>query len=338
VIGAHVRPSFYYALTGAIYLDADNFWLTAEQRDVIDEAPDFRSDFDRLLNYSGVWRYTENNLNIFVNFPPNSRIARTQGYLLAEAGWLLFHELAHASDFLPPSTRGTLDSSLSAWGNISPRFQSRSLPSDALARTSPLTSQEMFGLAEVKFFGTTPTAVQIAYTPDQVAGFFRVDGANDEYNYARSDLSFTPREDLAMLFEEFMMYRLTGGAWRRDVAITDKILDTTTSSTLTVRWGQRGRIGEAAPKTRAELVVRELAPWVLISEVHNLPPPIPMQPGESWASNLVLPAPSPSGLASIQAVRSPFDVEGDRALLMRGLSRQRDHWTPNERWLKRIDR
>ncbi len=57
VIGAHVRPSFYYALTGAIYLDADNFWLTADERDVIDEAPDFRSTFDRDLQYSGVWRY-----------------------------------------------------------------------------------------------------------------------------------------------------------------------------------------------------------------------------------------------------------------------------------------
>ena len=58
VIGAQVRPSFYYALTGAIYLDADNFWLTAAQRDVINEAPDFRSEFDRDLMYSGVWRYT----------------------------------------------------------------------------------------------------------------------------------------------------------------------------------------------------------------------------------------------------------------------------------------
>ncbi len=65
VIGAQVRPSFYYALTGAIYLDAENFWLTAAQRDVINEAPDFRSDFDRDLMYSGVWRYTQNNQNIF---------------------------------------------------------------------------------------------------------------------------------------------------------------------------------------------------------------------------------------------------------------------------------
>jgi len=333
VIGAHVRPSFYYALTGAIYLDADNFWLTAEQRDVIDETPDFRSDFGALLNYSGVWRYTENNRNIFVNFPATSRIARTQSYLLAEAGWLLFHELAHASDFLPPSERSRLNNNLnlSAWGFIEPLFSSARLPSNVLSTTYPLQPPEMFGLAQVKFFGATPTDVQKAYTPLQVAGFFAPYGATDEYNYA------TIREDLAMLFEEFMMYRLNGGAWRRDVAFTDKITDTTTSATLIVRWGQRGRIGEAAARPRAQLVVGALAPWVSPAEVQNLPPPIQMRPGESWASNLVLPAP-PSGLASAQAFRSPSDLEADRALLLRGLGGHRDHWTPNERWLKRVGR
>jgi hypothetical protein len=336
VIGAHVRPSFYYALTGAIYLDADNFWLTAEQRDVIDETPDFRSDFDALLNYSGVWRYTENNRNIFLNFPPTSRIARTQSYLLAEAGWLLYHELAHASDFLPPSERSRLNSnpSLSAWGFIEPLFSSARLPSNALSATYPLQPPEMFGLAQVKFFGATPTDLQKSYTPQQVAAFFSPYGASDEYSYA------TIREDLAMLFEEFMMYRNSpdpAARWRRDVAITDKITDTTTSSTLIVRWGQRGRVSEAAVRPRAQLVVGALAPWVPPSELLSLPPPIQMRPGESWASNLVLPAP-PSGLASAQARLSPFDPEGDRALLMRGLSGHRGHWTPNERWLKRVGR
>jgi hypothetical protein len=189
----------------------------------------------------------------------------------------------------------------------------------------------MFALAQVKFFGATPTDLQKSYTPQQVAGFFAPYGATDEYNYA------TIREDLAMLFEEFMMYRLTGGAWRRDVALTDKITDATTSATLTVRWGQRGRIGEAAARPRAQLVVGALAPWVSPAEVQGLPPPIQMRPGESWAANLVLPAPPPSGLASPQALLSPLDPEGDRALLMRGLS-GREHRTPNERWLKRVGR
>jgi hypothetical protein len=330
VIGAHVRPSFYYALTGAIYLDADSFWLTADQRDVIDEKPDFRSDFDRLLNYSSVWRYTENNQSIFVNFPATTRIPRAPSYLLAEAGWLLYHELGHASDFVPPGVRSSLNSSLSVWGNISPRFESGTLPSDDLSRNLPLFSAEMRALAEVKFVGVAPTPAQIAYTPDTVASFFAPDRATDEYNFHPST-----REDLAMLFEEFMMFR--NHAWRRDMAITDKITDTTTSSTLIVRWGQRGRVGAAAVKPRVQLVVGALAPWVSLAEVTSLPPPIQMRPGESWAGNLIQPAP-PAGLASALSVRGVLDFEADRASLLRDLGGRHGHWTPNDRWLRRAGR
>ena len=332
VIGAQVRPSFYYALTGAIYLDAENFWLTAAQRDVINEAPDFRSDFDRDLMYSSVWRYTQNNQNIFLPFPATSRISRDVPYLLAESGWLLYHELAHASDFLPPSVRAGLNTSLSAWGNISPRYQARQLPSDQMTMNFPLQSQPLVGLAQVKFFGATADATQRAYTPNDVANFFAADRATDEYNYS------TTREDLAMTFEEFMMVR--NHAWRRDVAITDKIGFETTSADLIVRFGQRGRIGEAAIKPRAQLAVQELAPWVLQADanaVANLPAPIAMRAGDSWTNNLIVPAP-PGGLLGPLSVRGPLDVASERALLARalvGAHGRHGPRTPNERWLKR---
>ncbi len=330
VIGAQVRPSFYYALTGAIYLDADNFWLTAAQRDVINEAPDFRSDFDRDLMYSGVWRYTANNQNIFLPFPATSRISRDVPYLLQEAGWLMYHELGHASDFTPTSARGSLNSALSAWGNISPRYQAGQLPSDAMATSFPLQSSQMAGLAQVKFFGATADATQRAYTPNDVGSFFAPDRATDEYNYSNS------REDIAMTFEEFMMVRNHG--WRRDVAITDKINASTTSNNLIVRYGQRGRVGSANIKPRAQIAVQELAPWVLQADpnaVNNLPAPIPMRAGDTWASNLFVPAP-PGGMAGPLTLRAPFDLESDRALLMRSLSGSwSGHRTPNERWLKR---
>ena len=330
VIGAQVRPSFYYALTGAIYLDADNFWLTATQRDVINEALDFRSDFDRDLMYSGVWRYTENNQNIFLSFPATSRLSRDLTYLLAEAGWLLYHELAHASDFMPPAARASLNNSLSAWGNISPRFQARQLPSDLMSGSFPLQSAQLAGLAQVKFFGATADATQRAYTPNDVANFFATDRATDEYSYS------TTREDIAMTFEEFMMVR--NHMWRRDVAITDKIGPATTSSNLTVRFGQRGRIGEATIKPRARYAVGELAPWVNLAEVDTLPAPIAMRAGDSWASNLVVPAP-PGGMAGPLSMRTPLDLASDRALLLRSLSGNRGgHWTPNERWLNRSGR
>jgi len=136
-----------------------------------------------------------------------------------------------------------------------------------------------------------------------------------------------------MVFEEFMMFR--NHQWRRDMAITDKITSTSTGSTLIVRWGQRGRVGDANIKPRAQFLVGQLAPWVLDADpnaVLNLPAPIQMRPGESWTSNLTLPAPL-GGLAGIQSLRAPFDFESERAALLRDVSRHRGG-TPNDRLLK----
>lgn len=336
VIGAQVRPSFYYALTGAIYLDADNFWLTAEQRDVINEAPDFRSDFDRDLQYTGLWRYVFNNANIFQSFPATSRIGRDVTYLMSEAGWLMYHELGHASDFLPVSARAALNSTLSAWGNIGPRYQASQLPSDLMTASFALGSAQMFGLAQVKFQGATASATQRAFTPLEVGAFFSGDRATDEYNYSST------REDIAMTFEEFMMFR--NHAFRRDVAVTDKMTSSSTGSTLTVRWGQRGRVGEASIRPRAQFAVTQLAPWVNAAvEVAALPAPIPMRAGDSWTGNLILPAP-PGGMASALSAPTLRELDADRALLRRALTRQfmgietGGHWSPNERALRRLER
>jgi hypothetical protein len=313
VIGAQVRPSFYYGLTGAIYLDADNFWLTPRERDVINEAPDFRADFDRDLAYSGVWRYTLANNNVFLPWPATSRLARTVDYLLYEAGWLMYHELAHAADFLPPATRNGLNSAMTVWDNLGPRFQASQLASDELARNSPLQSVEMRALAQVKFQGATATPAQRSYTPPQVAGFFAPDSATDEYNYS------TTREDIAMLFEEFMMFRNHGV--RRDVAITDKIGPATTGDTLIVRWGSRGRVAETAIRPRVKLAVGSLAPWIDAASVDAFPAPLAMRAGESWNANLVLPAP-PGGVGPA-SVRTPASKAEDAYLLERAQRRGR---------------
>ena len=147
----------------------------------------------------------------------------------------------------------------------------------------PLTSAALAGLAQVKFFGVTADATQRSYAPNEVAVFFSADIATDEYNYS------TSREDAAMTLEELLMSRRLN--IQRDVAITDKITGGTTSNTLIVRWGQRGRVGAAAVKPRARALAQALVPWFNASEVDNLPAPLQMRAGESWTANLALPAP-----------------------------------------------
>ena len=76
-----------------------------------------------------------------------------------------------------------------------------------------------------------------------------------------------------------VVYRARDTRLQRDVAITDKITDATTGSTLIVRWGQRGRVGTAAIKPRARLLAQRLAPWFDVNEIDNLPAPLPMRAG-----------------------------------------------------------
>ncbi|NHZ65261.1 hypothetical protein F1735_23670 [Massilia sp. CCM 8694] len=292
VIGSHVRPSFYSAGTGAIYLDANNLWLSAEQRDVVTEVPDYRSAFDDDLNFIPLGRSVKNNENARRSYPSTARVTRTTDDLLYDLGRLLYHELAHANDFLPSVNRA-VNPQRSIWENIAERVGSRTLPSDALAVQYPLQSAEMLAMGQVLYQGETATAAQKSYTAAEIGGFFGADRASDDYAYSvyKSDSS---REDLAMLFEEFMM------SYRHNVYYDVAYANQPTGSELIIGWGQRGRIGEATIRPRVKLVLERIAPWIDLTAVDRLPAPVMMKPGASWEANLAL---YPSGMAKRSALR-----------------------------------
>lgn len=316
VLGAHVRPSFYWSATGAIYLDADNLWLTPAERDVVSEVPDSRVGFDRELGYTGLWRYVVANQPALLFFDPARRQSRDLGYLDYELGSLMYHELAHANDFFPSAMRTT------AATNV-PVFQAApaQLPSDRLALNLPLSSAEMFGLARVKFFGVAANDTQKAWTPRQVGDFFRVDRATDEYNYSippSASAGTASREDLAMLFEEAMMSLRYGV--RRDVAMTTKLRPGMTGSDLIVAWGQRGRVAEPSIRPRVAQVAGELAPWIAPSAFSGLPAPVALREGASWTANL---NPSATGIVRPQSALTAVERNSDEARAIERLLRLR---------------
>ena len=76
VISYDVRPSFYWAATGAIYLDPNYLWLTQAERDTINEAPDYRSGFGAELQFEMLWRYVKDNDYANQYFPLEQRVNR----------------------------------------------------------------------------------------------------------------------------------------------------------------------------------------------------------------------------------------------------------------------
>ncbi|PWF46002.1 hypothetical protein [Massilia glaciei] len=305
VIGSHVRPSFYTSATGAIYLDANNLWLIPEQRDVVTEVPDYRSSFDDALNFTSFGRAVKNNNYANASYSSSARVSRDTSALVFSLGRLLYHELAHAGDFFEPSVRNLVQSQ-PIYLNVADRIGNRTLVSDGLANQYPLTSLQMKGLGQVMFQGTTASATQIAYTATQVGDFFAADRANDDYAYSISGTS-NSREDLAMLFEEFMMSYRHGVQY--DIAFTNKFVDGMTASQVIVAWGTRGRIGHVNVKPRIKLVLGRLAPWIDQAAVDALPAPLMMRVGENWDQNLVLGAPAAfkAGMLEAGVSAAPID-------------------------------
>ncbi|WNC70720.1 hypothetical protein RGQ13_11320 [Thalassotalea psychrophila] len=281
VLSYDIRPSFYWAATGAIYLDPNNLWLTAQERDTINEAPDYRANFGSELQFVMPWRYVKNNDYVSFSFPVSERLDRDLAHIKYDLADLLYHELAHANDYFPQTEWGTYSGST--------RFLDAALNkaeiSDDLIVLFPLQSQEMKDLAAVRFLGEDANAVQKSYKPDDVSIFYKDDVSNGFYNYTNE------KEDLGILFESLMMSLRYGV--QRDTAVTSD-----RDGGYVVSWGQRGRIADSGVSERASYVTSRLLPEFDLTLIDTLPAPIQMTKGLDWWDNLPI---SPQGTAQLQS-------------------------------------
>ncbi|PCI62678.1 MAG: hypothetical protein COB35_03390 [Gammaproteobacteria bacterium] len=300
VISYDVRPSFYWAATGAIYLDASNFWLTPDERDTINEAPDYRSAFGKELRFVMPWRYVKNNNYASRSVPSTERVTRTGQDGLYRLASLLFHELAHANDFFPSSEWFSHNNN----SRVLDAAQATNFESDGLASNYPLQNNIMRSLAQVSFAGSSANSSQKAYLPADISNFFSPDIATDYYNYS------SLREDYAMLFEEVMMF--TRYNIQRDVAVTNRPTgDVIFANDYIVDWGQRGRVGEASIKSRANFVLQRVLPELNnVNMINALPTPTAMISGNDWIENLDLSTnPSPSDTQQSKANKSTLNQQ-----------------------------
>lgn len=278
VVGGRVRPAFYWSATGAIYLDADYLWQTPEERDSVSEAPDPRADYGNDLAYATLWRYVQGNKSAGARPPVLERASRDSAALIPTLGRLLYHELTHANDFLPPRTHLLLNGSLRVYEAVP-----ANTASEQLRAQLPFYSQEMVSLGRVQFFGAASTAAQRSYQPADITRFFSTDRVTDDYSYSLPAGQSVPREDAAMLAEEALM-QLRHGVLR-DFAITPQFLSGA-SADQPVSWGQRGRVGDAAIKPRVALVLAQTMPWLPAGFTDGLAAPLPLRAGLTWGQNL----------------------------------------------------
>ena len=278
VIAYDVRPSFYWAATGAIYLDPENFWLTPRERDTINEAPDFRSGLGDDLQFAIPWRYVKDNDYAFDFYAKDERVERPLSSLTYPLGYLLYHELAHANDFFPQQNW----SSLNSQDRVLDAALDNAARSELLTAFSPLESQVMKDLAQVRYSTGSATDIQKAYLPQDIQTLFEPDKAVHFYGFS------TEREDFAMLFEELMMQHRYGV--QRDVAITNNPNNVNDSrNDYIVEWGQRGRLSQPQIVDRVVYTTNFVYPELDVqAAIAGLPATIPFVTGKSWRDNLAL--------------------------------------------------
>ena len=281
VIATDIRPAYYSPGSGAIYLDADFFWRTPEQRAVVSREPDYRAAFQRKLQLLLPWRFVRNNQWFAIRRDENGlrAIEDVATYL----GFLLYHELSHAGDFVHVSSIAGAEASWTPW-EAARRGEAegwRDWPSSRLQTAYPLRSELMVGLAQISFRGVDPTEEQAALLPEDIVDEFADDGAVDYYSY------LTQYEDLAQLHTAALMSYHFGQ--EQDTGITDN--PTEDDAPRIVAWGQRGRMTNATVIDRTRAVLESMYPGDvqrLVGYVSDRPAPLPLRPGDSWRDNVVL--------------------------------------------------
>lgn len=279
-IGSTVRPSFYTTRTGAIQLDPGYLWLSTDEKANISIAEDFRSGYGAELQYWTFGALLQNGQLVSRWYSLTNRDERTLEDIRFPLYRLLYHELAHAVDYLPSASMPTLDQSLSpheaVYSNeqyaLSPRLY------DDLA----LYSEVMFELAQVSFQGIGANELQKTYEPDYVGGEMANDGAMSYYAYN------TRREDFATLFATTMMKLHFNMDYY--IAFVDKPADEDNYSCaeLIVGWGERNRLANPLVAPRARWVVESVygaGSELLNSFKENVGHTQAMTPGIDWCTN-----------------------------------------------------
>ncbi|CCN68599.1 hypothetical protein [Vibrio nigripulchritudo] len=265
VLSYDVRPSFYHTYTASIYIDPRYLWRNKAEWDSIYSQDDFRSGFSSDFTYDSANRFIYPGSKQYVTysntFNSMNNAWRESHHIAPGLFRLLSHELAHANDYLPPAylpqvgDNGTILSAMRDNGNkIHAELQS----------AHPLTSSLLLEAAEIAFHGKSITD-RVRNSTGQIAGSeFKPDGAADFYGYS------TNREDVATLFESYMMYKKYGAI--SDVAfISIPKTKEYTCNDWKVLWGERHRLADDNVRIKTIFVAQRLLGKSESEIVANMP-------------------------------------------------------------------
>lgn len=299
VIDDSIRPSYYWTGTGAIYLDPAMLWTTNEEKATIAKDDDVRLSYGSDLSLKFLWRYVSDNQYAYQSYSLEGDEERSIEALTIPLARLLYHELAHANDFLPADLLPQLNLESTPDQAVSGLRQH--WYSNQLYRHSPLRDEGLKSLAKVLYQGKASSEDETATKPDTAGAWMANEGAKHFYAYSNQ------YEDVATLFEATMMkyhYDID-----MDIAFTDQPerADSPCSEYL-VGWGIRNRLADPLVKTRALAVVSQIlrdVDWQTFFQ-EKVGEPQRLINNKDWCTNLVLDA-SPQASQALSKGKSISD-------------------------------
>lgn len=279
-IGSTIRPSSYWSVTGGMQIDPVYLWLSVDEKANVSIEDDFRSDYGRDLQFwlFGSLRQGLESATGYHSLTDSQE--RTLPEIRLSFFRLLYHELAHAVDFLPSSSLATLDPELTPLTAL--QANSENWLSPRLYLDLPLYSDELRALAQVSYKGEQASEVQRAFTPSDVGSLMGGDGAVKYYGYTTIREDFATLFAMAMIKHEFDVDYYT--------AFVEKPADETSygCDELLVGWGARNRVADPQVAPRARWVLESIygsSDWIESLFTSRIGEYEPMQPGLDWCSN-----------------------------------------------------
>ncbi|PKF60762.1 hypothetical protein CW745_12870 [Psychromonas sp. psych-6C06] len=249
VIADNIRPSFYWTGSGAIYLDPASLWLTNEEKLTIDQTSDYRDELGANLSYDFFHRFVKQGQAAYRTYSLSNSEERTLDDIIIPMASLLFHELAHANDFMPASLMVSLHLDQTTRSEIA-RFSVLRL-NQQLKQRYPIVDSTLISQAKILYTGTTATEEETQHSASYLGDLMSQEGANHLYAYSHQ------AEDVAMLFQATMLNYYYGIEMDSAFVIKPQN-DSNYCEDYIVGWGQRNRIADPMSKQRAQFVSEQL--------------------------------------------------------------------------------
>jgi len=285
VVGSDIDRSNYWSKYGRIRIDPKYLWLSKSEKRTLSDRREsvYGVGYSSNMNYGAAWRMVRNGDYAWKGYSIYDDEERALSDIQLYATRLIWHELAHASDYIQPYIYPQLldsDTTLTAVDKVRNSKQTISdrLYADELGITDRFSW--MFSISDHLYDKDDPPLLDFTknFTGADAGSYMADEGRIMLYSY------LTRREDVATLFAHAMMKRYYGVSTEFAFVDLPRNIGSASCEDYLIGWGVSNRLADPAVKIRAEYVMKQILgeEIALDNFMANLGTESLLPAGEAW--------------------------------------------------------